>query len=374
MDLYPMVRAAFYGQPWAIERAKFDAMHAMLQRRADGGALSAEELAAVVAVQRPELLFAVCDEEGRREELVPVALDVSGRFVASLPPGHYATGAELAAAVKAASEGPGFGGAGGRQVVAVIGLYGTMLHRATGMTETSGLATTDKVTARVRAAAADPAVRGIVLDVDSGGGSVYGVEELAAALRAARDVKPVKASVNARAGSAAYWAAANADEVIITPSGEAGSIGVFYEHEDRSAANEKEGRRYTTIAYGQNKAQAGPNAPLSEEAAAAIEKRVGEYGAQFERDVAKGRGVTVSAVQKRFGQGLVFGAKESIERGLADRVGTLDDAVARAWKKAPAANGGAAAAEAAELEEGNRTLAVAVELQALEAKARAYRA
>jgi capsid assembly protease len=304
-DLYPHVRAAFYGQPWAIERAKFDEIHALLQMRSDGRILSREAVEAAVAVRRP-----------------PVALyDIErGVLLAEASDGYF----------RAADGGTV---ESGRPVVAVIGIYGTMLHRATGMAETSGLASTEKIAQRVRAAAQDPSVRGIVLDVDSPGGSVYGVTELAAEIRAARKQKPLKAVFNARGASAAYWAASAADELLVTASGEVGSIGVFYEHEDRSEENAKAGRRYTTIAYGENKAMGGPNQPLSDAARENIEARVREMGATFEDDVAKNRGVTRQAVHKGFGQGLMFGAADAIKRGMVDRVGTLEDGVRRAARK-----------------------------------------
>lgn len=291
-DLYPHVRAAFYGQPWAIERAKFDEIHALLQLRADGRILSRLEVESVVAVRRPEVQMFALDGDN----LVPV------------------------------QEGPG---ARDRQVVAVVGIFGTMLHRATGLAETSGLASTEKIAQRVRAAAQDPGVRGIVLDVDSPGGSVFGVTELAAEIRAARDLKPVKAVFNARGGSAAYWAASAADERIASPSAEVGSIGVFYEHEDRSEENAKAGRRYTTIAYGANKAQGGPNEPLSDAARENIEKRVAEMGVTFEEDVAKNLGISRAAVHRDFGQGLMFGAAEAKKLGMIDRIGSLEDAIRR---------------------------------------------
>lgn len=289
-DMYPLVRAAFYGQPWAIERAKFDEIHALLQLRADGRVLSREAVETVVAARRPEVQFFALDGE----TVVPAE------------------------------------GGTGRQVVAVIGIYGTMLHRVSGLAETSGLASTEKVAQRVRAAAQDPSVRGIVLDVDSPGGSVYGVTELAAEIRAARDTKTVVAYFNARGASAAYWAASAAGERIGAPSSEVGSIGVFYEHEDRSEENAKAGRKYTTIAFGESKAQGGPNEPLSDAARENIEKRVAELGVTFEDDVAKNLDITRAKVHKEFGQGLMFGAIEAKAKGMIDRIGSMDDAVRRA--------------------------------------------
>jgi signal peptide peptidase SppA len=231
--------------------------------------------------------------------------------------------------------------------VAVVGFYGTIVHRASMFTNSSGLTSAEAVGARVRAAAADPGVRAIVLDVDSPGGTVTGMTELAAEIRAARAVKPVAAVANAQAASAAYWAFAQASpgHGYVTPSGRVGSVGVFVEHEDRSEANAREGRKFTTIAYGQHKALGGPNEPLSEAAREELEKTVAEYGRQFEADVAKGRGVSVETVRKEFGQGLSFVAREALERGMVDAVATLDEVVRKMGSRRAVAAPAAAAVD-----------------------------
>ncbi len=81
----------------------------------------------------------------------------------------------------------------------------------------------------------------IVLDVDSPGGNYYGTPETSSKIRAARDSKPIIAVANSLAASAAYWIASAADEIVVTPSGDVGSIGVLAVHTDFSAANEKIG-------------------------------------------------------------------------------------------------------------------------------------
>lgn len=311
MNDYRRVLSYFYGQPWALAREKFDEIEALLLARANGERLSEEEIRARIG-------------QGQRP---PLALwDVEAAAFAEP------------------------GGAGGRQVVAVVGVYGVITHRAGMFTQTSGLASAEDLARRVRSAAADPSVRSIVLDVDSPGGSVYGLQEAAAEIRAARDLKPVKGVANAQANSAAYWLLAQAGEVFVTPSGLVGSVGVFVEHEDRSAANAAAGIKVTTVAYGKNKALGSPNAPLTEEALAELEKRVAEYGHAFEADVAKGRSVDgrrVSAekVRKDFGQGLTFGAAEAVDRGLADGIATLDEVLQRASGRGKAAAQPIAAAD-----------------------------
>lgn len=311
MSDYRRVLSYFYGQPWALERAKWDEIESILLARAAGERLSDDEVRARIG-------------QGQRP---PVSLwDVETEaFMALGPDNAYC----LADGTPAQT---------GRQVVAVVGIYGVITHRAGMFTQTSGLAAAEDIGRRVRAAVSDPAVRSIVLDVDSPGGSVYGIQEAAAEIRAARALKPVKGVANARAGSAAYWLLAQADDVGVTPSGEVGSIGVIVEHADASALNEKLGVKITTITHGKNKALGSPNEPLSDEARADLERRVAAYGRAFEEDVAKGRGVPAAKVRKDFGQGLVFGAPEAVERGLADRVATLEQMIQRAAGRGKAAD------------------------------------
>src|SRR6185436_11581735 len=106
--------------------------------------------------------------------------------------------------------------------------------------------------------------------------------------------------------------------------------GVYAAHVDLSKAYEAMGEAWTLVSYGKNKTLGNPFEPLSEEGRGELQARVNEYGQMFDRAVGKGRGVSVEDVRKRFGQGLVFGAKDAVDRGMADRTGTLEETVRRA--------------------------------------------
>lgn len=214
--------------------------------------------------------------------------------------------------------------------VAVIPLYGVIMPRADVFTQISGGTSLEMVKAAIEDAAADPAVGAILLDVDSPGGSVALVPETAAAIRAARARKPVVAVANTMAASAAYWLAAQADELIVTPSGSVGSVGVFAAHDDLSALQEKMGVKTTLISAGKYKTEGNPYEPLSDEARQAIQDDVDAFYAMFKADVAKGRGDTVATVEANYGQGRMVMAKDAVAAGMADRVDTFDGALARA--------------------------------------------
>lgn len=182
---------------------------------------------------------------------------------------------------------------------------------------------------QLREAVNDPDLDAIVLDIDSPGGSVALVEEAAAEIRAAREVKPIVASANVDAGSAAYWLAAQASEIAVTPSGMVGSVGVYVMHTDFSGMNEKMGIEPTFISAGRFKTEGNPEEPLTDEAAAHLQSVVDETYATFVRDVAAGRGVSDKAVRKGFGEGRMLTAPRALAAGAVDRVETVEATVSR---------------------------------------------
>lgn len=225
--------------------------------------------------------------------------------------------------------------------LAVIPLMGVMALRASLLDDISAPppASSEAIGRMVDAAAADPEVKAILLHVDSPGGSVSGTPELAAKVRAAREVKPVIAQVNAFAASGAYWIASQATEVVVTPSGDVGSIGVYILHEDISQALEDVGFKETFIFAGKYKVEGNPFEPLGDEAREHLQDRVNEAYSMFVRDVAAGRGVSVDAVRKDFGQGRLVSAQAAVAAGMADRVATLDETIARYAGEEPPRDG-----------------------------------
>ena len=213
-------------------------------------------------------------------------------------------------------------------VVPVTGVISPRAHDVEGISTGGGMSA-EGFAAVMRQLAADPNIKGIVLDVDSPGGNVAGVPEAVEAIREARAAKPVTAVAHHWAASAAYWLASAADELVVTPSGEVGSIGVYVYHEDISKRLDMLGVTPTLIKAGSNKAEGHPAFPLSEEAAAHVQARVDDYYGMFVKDVAKGRRVPVSTVREQFGGGRMVGAQEAVRLGMADRVGSLADTIKR---------------------------------------------
>ena len=211
--------------------------------------------------------------------------------------------------------------------VAVMRVFGTIAPRTNMLTNMSGGTTAEALGKQFADLVNDPQVSAIVLDVNSPGGQVGGIEELSKKIFDARGTKPIVAVANHLMASAAYWIGTAADEIVVTPSGEVGSIGVFAAHQDISAQLEKEGIKVSLIKAGKYKAEANPYEPLSDEARSAIQENVSDIYGSFVDAVARNRGVKPAAVRTGFGEGRVVSAKQAIELGMADRIGTLDEVI-----------------------------------------------
>jgi ClpP class serine protease len=179
--------------------------------------------------------------------------------------------------------------------VAVIPVHGVIAHRAhmvEGMCGQGG-ASAEILDKAIRAAVADPTIRSIVLDIDSPGGSVYGVAELADTIFSARRAEADRRGREFHGRERRVLDRTAAHELYVIPSGEVGSIGVYMKHTDTSKADEAAGKASTIIKAGKYKAEIS-DGPLSDDAKAHLQDRVDAYYTQFAKAVAKHRGVAVT--------------------------------------------------------------------------------
>ena len=238
-----------------------------------------------------------------------------------------------------------------RGSIAVLPLYGTIMPRANMLEMCGGGTSIESFTKAFRSAMADETVGQILIDIDSPGGSVYGIGELAAEIRAARGTKPVVGIANHVAASAAYWAGSACSEFYVTPSGQVGSIGVIAAHEDMSKMLEAEGVNVTLITAGKFKGEGNPYAPLNAEARAAIQAEVDGYGADFTSAVARGRGVGVDHVRMHMGQGRMMRGAAAQSASMVDGIATFAEVILRmqtAGQRPAAASAGALGSPAIE--------------------------
>ena len=219
--------------------------------------------------------------------------------------------------------------------VAVLPLFGTIFPRANLLTDVSGATSAERFGAQFAELIQDPDVSAIVLDVDSPGGQANGIDEVSRQIFEARGKKPIVAVANYLMASAAYYIGTAADEVVVTPSGEVGSIGAFSVHEDISAALEQKGIKVSLISEGKYKVEGNPYQPLTVEARAAIQVRVSEVYDAFIKSVARNRGIKPAAVRNGYGEGRLVGSRQAVEMGMADRMGTLEETIDRLLRDSP---------------------------------------
>jgi signal peptide peptidase SppA len=299
MKNYATLIEAFHAAPWAITAEKFHEIRGFLLVKAAGKKVSKKQINAAVSGRREVALGALAGV--RREGGVMMV----GR-------------------------------------VAVLSVFGTISQRVSMLGEASGGVSAERIGASLDSLVADKSVKSVVMAFDSPGGSVYGIPELAAKIRAARDQKKIVGMADSVAASAALWLICQCSEINITPGGQMGSLGVFSSHVDVSEAEKQLGVKTTLVASTPFKVESSPYAPLSEEAQGEMQTKVNAYHAMFVADVAKGRGLTTSKVESDFGQGRMLTAKEAVAKGMADHVATMEQVLRR--QGADVAGSGAAAA------------------------------
>mgnify|MGYP001598134588 CR=1 FL=1 len=201
---------------------------------------------------------------------------------------------------------------------AIIPIHGVIGKKLSPMEMACGGADVDAISASLDAAVADPAVQRIILDIDSPGGQVTGVPELANKIARARDTsgKTITARSDTVIGSAAYWLAASAHEIHVTPTTQVGSIGAALTVRETIDNKSADGRtRLRVFRSGADKLP-GADGPLTEQQAAAAQKRVDHIGALFRDHVAASR----PRVKPESMTGSAFHGTEAHARGLVDSV------------------------------------------------------
>ena len=204
--------------------------------------------------------------------------------------------------------------------IAVIEISGVLIHRGGWIGQSSGQTSYEGITAQIEAAATDPSVRGLALEIDSFGGEVAGVFDLADRIRAIRASKPVWAFVAEHAFSAGYALASQADRILLPRTGAVGSIGVVVMHADLSGQLDQDGVRVTLIHAGSHKVDANPYTPLPADIRDDIQREIDVLRFLFAETVAAGRGARLSQEAALTTEAASFRGTEAVASGLADEV------------------------------------------------------
>lgn len=208
--------------------------------------------------------------------------------------------------------------------VGIITIDGSLVNRGAWLEADSGLVSYEGLQFQLAAAAADPKVRSIILDMNSPGGTAAGLWNLTDTVRAIRKEKRVVALVNHMACSAAYAIAAQATEIVTIDTGMSGSIGVVMIHQDFSKALEREGVSQTLIFAGDHKLDGNPFEPLPADVREKWQQSVDACYSRFVQTVGKGRGERLNTEAARATKAEVYAGADAVAAGLADRVGTFE--------------------------------------------------
>lgn len=211
-------------------------------------------------------------------------------------------------------------------IVAVVPIKGVMQKRASYWYLS---ASTVNAAQYIQMLDADPDIKGIILDIDSPGGTVSGTYELAKVIKGTK--KPIVAYANDLCASAAMWIASQADEIwSSSPTATLGSIDVLSVHDDYSEMFREYGikRTYITSDESKDKVVGNPTEPLTEEAYKKIEAELKEIKVVFEGSVRKGRGDRLQENERTF-SGATYHSKEAKDVGILDGMGDMNRVVSR---------------------------------------------
>lgn len=210
--------------------------------------------------------------------------------------------------------------------VAVIRAHGALVHRSRLEADSSYLLGYNELAMQVEEAMADRSVHAVLLNFDSPGGEAQGAFEFADRLAALRGQgKRIVAMADGMAASAAYLAAAAADEIVLTPTAYVGSIGVVMRHVDFSQAMATDGIKVTPIYAGAHKVDGNPYEPLPAAVRADMQAEIDGLYEMFVQSVATHRRMDPTAVRQT--QARVYRGAAALAAGLADRLGTTDQVI-----------------------------------------------
>jgi signal peptide peptidase SppA len=234
------IARAVYCEPWLIEPSAHRVLCNILEAHMAGGEV---ELAARM---RGDMLAAAKVEDKERKEESPYAV---------------------------------------QDGVAIVPLQGVIGRRVGMFERSSGVTDIDAFSRAVMQAGADPAVKAILLDVDSPGGTVGGVQAAADVVRQVSQTKHTLAYTGGTMASAAYWVASGAEAIYADQTAVVGSIGVYAQILDTSRADELKGYRTQVFASGKYKGAGAPGTQLTEAQKEQIQERVNDLAGVFKADV-----------------------------------------------------------------------------------------
>jgi protease-4 len=208
--------------------------------------------------------------------------------------------------------------------IGIIEVVGTLVKGATPYEKLNGVTDYDDLAMDIANAMADPKIKAVVIDVDSGGGMALGAPEIADMVAELADKKPVVAHTSSIMASAAYYISAGASAVTASRSSIVGSIGTVAQVIDITGMLEKFGVKIETFTPDQSdlKTASYPTVPMTDDQRAHIKASVTSTNNEFMGFVKSQR----AGIENETMRGQCFSGRECISAGLVDALGSFEDA------------------------------------------------
>jgi signal peptide peptidase SppA len=213
--------------------------------------------------------------------------------------------------------------------IGVITIRGGLINTEDRFTEYFNISTYPAIREALAFAASDQRVSQVLLDIESPGGVVSGVNDVAGLVREVRATKPVTAFSDGLIASAAYWIGSAADKIYVGQTAIVGSIGVIATLVSIHDALQKDGVNVKVVRAGKNKALGHPAEPMNDKAVKQVQDRANAIYDVFTATVMQNRSKLKASDEDTWAQGNEFLGADAVDAKLADQVSTFDRVVAQ---------------------------------------------
>jgi len=218
--------------------------------------------------------------------------------------------------------------------IGTVSIHGALTNTDSPWNQMFGITSYNEIREALMYAAAAEDVNAIVLDINSGGGAVSGVDDAAKLISMIdKNVKPVVSYTDGAMASAAYWLGSSAREVYASNVAVVGSIGVLTTHTEHSKRLKEEGVGVTVIRSGKYKALANGVEPLSSDARAQIQSQLDVVYQIFLGHVANARGKSLDYADANMAQGREFIGQQALGASLVDGIESFDSLMSKLQKR-----------------------------------------
>lgn len=209
--------------------------------------------------------------------------------------------------------------------IGIINLSGPLMKHASSFSESCS---TVEARSAINKMANDPNIRGIMIRIESPGGTVAGTKELADTIKMARNKKPIMAYCSDLCASAAYWIASQCQTIDANATSLVGSIGTYCVVTDSSKAAEKLGLKVHVVRAGEYKGVGTPGTEITDSNLAEFDRTVQGLNMFFLDAVSEGRSMPIAKVSE-LADGRIHVAKEAKSNGLIDNVCSFEESFDR---------------------------------------------